>query len=66
MSKGWFIGAHLGVSGAVGCVGACMPKRAFAYLAAPVGGLNCLDNVLCFFVLVKSYREKSIRGLKLS
>ena len=66
MNKGWFIKAHLKIGGAVGCAGACVPKRAFAYLAAPVGGLNCLDNVLRFFVLVKSYREKNITGLKLS
>ena len=24
----------------------------------PVKKLNCLNDVLCFFVLVKSYREK--------
>ena len=27
-------------------------------LVGPVKKLNCLNNVLCFFVLVKSYREK--------
>ena len=29
-------------------------------LVGPVKKLNCLNNVLCSFVLVKSYREKKM------
>ena len=37
--------------------------QAYVDLAAPVKKLNCLDDVLCFFVLVKSYHEKKKNGL---
>ena len=34
-------------------------------LVGPVKKLNCLNNVFCLFVLVKSYREKR-KSLKLT
>ena len=36
-----------------------MYKQTFAYLTAPTKKLNCLNDVLPFFVLVKSYHEKN-------
>ena len=33
-------------------------------IVGPVKKLNCLNDVLCFFVLVKSYREKKNKKFK--
>ena len=69
MNKNQFIKTQLkkqnflSYSGVVKYANACIGKLTFAYLTAPVKKLNCLDNALCFFVLVKSYCEKDIKSL---
>ena len=40
-------------------VNKCTYIRTKHTIVGPVKKLNCLNNVLCFFVLVKPYREKN-------